>query len=228
MFTPEELAAISRYIDDGERTEATASAIEKVFYAEGQIRMRLVKENAALGSRLEKATAKIARFEERKQEAILQGEFAETGLDSVEVARCLLYYLQQKQAWRMSKSKLQYILFEVYAAWLAGHKERIFIEHPVCTEYGPMFWRVFKQIENLQSPLSADCVRTLGEKNPGVVAICKNAAAKYYDYGDSQLKSYLLKCPAYKEAMPQKNNGKWNGLMQDALILAWKQDQNRG
>lgn len=226
-ITAEEMQALSAYIDEGIRGELTEAAIGKVFYAEGQIRARLAKECASLRAKLDRANTRVERFEEARKEKILQGDFAETGLDSVDVALCLLYYLQQTKTYKLSKAKLQYILFEVYAAWLAGHKERLFIEKPVCTEYGPQFWRVYKKVESLANPVGFEAVNRVASQNAGIAAICKNAAAKYYDYSEAQLKAYLVKCDAYKAALPEKNGGKWNGELDDRLILRWKENQSK-
>ena len=224
-ITKEEMAAISRYIDSGERSDELDSAIGKIFYAEGQIRSRLLREADSLRGRLGRTSAKLERIEDAKKEAVLQGEFGETGLDSVDVAKCLLYYLQGKDSYGLTKSKLMCILFEVYASWLYSKKERIFIEHPVCTEYGPQFWRVYKRINSVREPLGRECVDAVASANPGVAAMCRNAANKYYDYSEKQLQSFIIKCPAYKAALPKNNGGKWNGEMSDRLIYSWKEEQ---
>ncbi len=226
-LSPAEMQAISDYIDEGKKSETLFSATEKIFFAENQIRARLLRETRSLSSRLDRATKRIERIEDEKQGKILQGEFAETGLDSVDVAACLLHYLQENRAYQLTRSKLLHILFEAYAAWLHNRSERLFIEHPVCTEYGPQFWRVFKHIGSTANPVGHDAVKKIAEVNPGVAAFLKNVANKYYDYSESNLKSYVTKCPAYRNALPEKNGGKWNGEMKDTEIYAWKDAQKK-
>lgn len=227
-LTPEEIRAVSLYIDEGVRSEETPAALDKILYAAAQASRRLSAENAALGRRLERSNDRVQRLQAKREEAVLQEEFSETGLDSLAVAKCLLYYLQQQNAWKLSRSKLMYVLFEVYAAWLAGHRERLFVEHPVASEYGPQFWRVFKNIPSTGTPLGREAVEAIAKLNPGVAALCRNAAVKYYDYKESDLQRYICKCPAYRNALPEKNGGKWNGELRDSEIYAWKLDQKKG
>lgn len=225
-LTPEETAAVAAYIDEGRRDEHTASALDKILYAEGQIRRRLAAENATLRHQLERARSKVERLETKREDALRKGDFAETGLDSLAVAKCLLYYLQQKDSWRLTRTKVLHILFLMYASWLAGHRERLFVEHPVASEYGPQFWRVFKNMLSTTTPVDADVVRSMGESNAGVLRLCQNAAAKYCDYSEADLRSFVSKCPAYRNALPENNGGKWSGELSDYEIYQWKKEQS--
>lgn len=167
----------------------------------------------------------IGKYKDREQNRILVGEINETGLDSVDVALALLYQLQQLKTYKLNKYKLQEILYEMYASWLESKKERLFLEHPVATEYGPRFWRVFKRIETI-TPVPQDEWRRIAALNPGVAAFCKNAALKYYDYGENVLNRRFMASKPYKNADTSHNNGKWNKEISDNDIIAWKSREN--
>lgn len=175
------------------------------------------KRNAMLEERLEKVR-------ERREQKILAGEFSETGLDSLDVATALLYQLQQLKTYKLNKYKLQAILYEMYASWLESKKERLFLEHPVATEFGPRFWRVFKRLET-GIAVHYQAWKTFAEKSPAVAAFCKNAAAKYYDYAEGDLSRLFLASAPYKNADKDHNLGKWNKEISDADIYTWKAKQ---
>lgn len=168
---------------------------------------------------------KVNRLVEKRDSKILAGEFKETGLDSYEVAQALLYQLQQVRTYKLTKGKVILILYEMYASWLNSKQERLFLEKPVATEYGPQFWRVWKRL-NVSSRVPYDEYKALAEKNPGVAKFCYNAAQKYFDYSDDTLKHLFMKSKAFKNASKENNGGKWNKEIDDRDIYAWKKEQN--
>lgn len=182
---------------------------------------------------LESMTAKAKTLEERTERYKIllkgnpaEGEFTETGLDSADVADALLYQLQTLRTYKLSRAKVIHILYEMYASWLASKGERLFIEHPVATEYGPMFWRVYKRLDT-RKQVSQDRWESLCASNPGVAAFCRNAARKYYDYSDGDLNKIHMKSRPYKNASKEKNGGKWNKEISDNEIYAWKRENNK-
>lgn len=176
----------------------------------------LTKRNAMLQERLE-------RNRERKEQILVEEGFPEThpGLDSVDVATGLLYQLQQLQTYKLNKNKVILILYEMYCTWLAEKKERLFSEHPVATEYGPQFWRVYKRTNTIVQVEYKDW-KKLCELNSGVAAFCRNAAEKYYDYNNTTLEEKFKKSMPYKNATKDKNDGKWNKEISDNDIYNWK------
>ena len=166
----------------------------------------------------------VQRLREKREQKIDDGQFAETDLDSAEVATGLLFQLQQLKTYKLNKYKLQAILYEMYASWLYSKKERLFLEHPVATQFGPRFWRVYNRVDT-NNTVPYQAWKAFAEKNPAVAAFCKNAAAKYYDYAEGTLNRTFLASKAYKNADESHNNGKWNKDIEDSDIYRWKENQ---
>lgn len=174
--------------------------------------------------RLEK---KLQGKEKVMENELLQDDLPELAFDSVDVACAILYFLQGKGS-KITKTKLICILYEVYAAWLVSHRERLFIEHPVAYEHGPWFWRVSTKIRNVYTPVPKSIVDKIFNENSGVGVLIQRAAEKYHDYSEAELTAYLLKSKPYRNAAKDKNNGKWNKEISDADIYYWKRDQKKG
>ena len=100
-------------------------------------------------------------------------------------------------------------------------KERLCREHPVATEYGPMFWSVYKKI-NPSSRVPYEAWKELCEKNAGIAAYCRNAAQKYYDTKCSELEESFKKSKPYQKASKEYNFGKWNKEISDQDIYEWR------
>lgn len=226
-LTPEQMAAITDYVNDGVRGEHTDAAIWVVQNAFGRICTRMKSETAQQARVITRLRSRIAAHDEKERARVLEGDFGETGLDSVDVAKVLLYHLQQLTTWQLGKDKMMLILFEMYASWLHSKRERLFVEGFVAQEKGPWLWRVAKRIERADIPVHYEQVRALAERNPGVAAFCQRAAQKYYDYGEKQIRDYVLKCPAYRKAAPKEEGAKWNATLDDREIFFWKEEQQK-
>lgn len=222
-LTHEQLDELVKYAAD-EKQIPSAEAIEALNALHSAIQRNAIrllngtmKRNALLEERLDK-------YKSRENTRIEAGEFTDSGLDSLEVATALLYQLQQLKTYKLSKYKLQAILYEMYASWLYSKRERLFIEHPVATEFGPRFWRVLRRLET-GTPVPYSAWRNFTEKSPAVAKFCENAAAKYYDYAEGTLNRMFSSSKAYKNAGKEHNDGKWNKEIADADIYAWKHEQ---
>lgn len=221
QFTEKHLEEIQRFASD-DKALPSSEALEAFnsLYAivQRNVYRNLIgtrKRNAMLQERMDKMV-------ERREERILSGEFGETGLDSADVATALLYQLQQRKTYRLNEYKLQAILYEMYASWLNSKGERLFLEHPVATEFGPRFWRVFKRVDT-KSIVPYHVWKAFAEKSPAVAAYCENAAKKYYDYAEGTLSRVYLASKPYKNAHKDNNNGKWGKELDDKEIRAWKE-----
>lgn len=220
-ITPAELEVIQRYAS-GETREIDPELVERLEHLHNTVTRCIIKTCTGLQKRNALLEERIGKYRDREQQRVTEVGFDETGLDSFVVAQALLYQLQQLRTYKLTRGKVILILYEMYASWLASKRERLFIEHPVATEYGPQFWRVFKRI-NMGQTLTSDAWTDLTEQNPGVAAFCRNAAQKYYDYKESELRDTFMKSAAYRKAARDNNNGKWNGEIRDEDILQWKQ-----
>lgn len=205
----------------GETGNIDATLLEKFDQLHASVTRSVLKSYTGLRKRNALLEERIDKYRDREQQRVAQLGFDETGLDSYEVAQALLYQLQHLDTYKLTKQKVVLILYEMYASWLVSKKERLVIEHPVATEWGPQFWRVYKRI-NVGMTVEPSAWKRLAEMNPGVAAFCKNAAQKYCDYKDSELRNAFVKSAAYRKASKDNNGGKWNGEIRDEDIAAWK------
>lgn len=222
-MTPQELQQLLRFVEkDNQSIDFLKSDANKAFTAlryayerkVNELAVRAAAENFSL-------RRKVERMETKEQKLVEEGVFGETGYDSVDVAWCLLYCLKSKQAFKLTKSKFLGILYEAYASWLGSKKQRLFAEHPVCGEYGPMFWRVFKHVDVNANP-DYRMFENIARQDAGVAKFIQNVANKYYDWAEKDIVGPVLKSLPYRNAMPERNRGKWNGELTDADIYAWK------
>lgn len=219
-LTPEELQQLIRFAED-DRTPVAHEVIAKLNELNAAVQRGVLRRLSGADKRNAMLTERDERRRAEKRSLLQLNEFGETGLDSLEVAKALLYNLQQLRAYRLNRSKVIQILYEMYASWLGSKGERLFTEHPVATAFGPQFWRVYKHIST-DTTEPYDSVRTVAEKNPGVAVFIRNAAAKYYEYGENELNDMFKKTVPYKNATSERNGGKWNAEIKDADIYAWK------
>ena len=223
-ITQQQLDELIRFASD-DRQPASIEAIEALNALHAAVQRNAIRNLEGARKRNAMLKERVAKFTQRKEEAIEAGEFKESGTDSVDVAMALLYQLQQLHTYKLTKYKLNAILYEMYASWLYSKGERLFLEHPVATEFGPRLWRVFKRVETSVS-VSYQAWKRFAESNPPVAAFCKNAAAKYYDHAEGDLNRMFISSKAYKNASKENNGGKWNKEIDDRDIYLWKKEQN--
>lgn len=220
-ITPEELQSIKEFVENN--APVNSETVEKFmalsFATMKKLQQRLYEaknENFKLQRRLE-------HYQKKDKGALPDTvpAFSDTGYDSADIAAALTFCLQELNSYKLNKTKVNLILYEMYASWLASKRQRLFTEHPVANEWGPQFWRVFKRIDP-RIRYQKDSYIKVAEVNPGVAAFIKNAAHKYYDYSLSDLKKLFLNSAPYKNAMPSNNNGKWGKEISDSDIYVWK------
>lgn len=220
-LTQEELTALQAFAR-GESKDIDPDVVKKLSILHAEVELNLLKSYSGTRKRNAMLTERVERYRDKDRVRVAEGNFDETGLDSFEVAQGLLYQLQQLKTYRLTKSKVISILYEMYASWLHSKKERLFLENPVATEYGPQFWRVFKRLDT-RAAVPYQVWKDLCEKKPGVAKFCQNAAEKYYDYKESDLQTPVLKSFPYRNATKENNGGKWGKPLSDAEIYAWKE-----
>lgn len=221
-ITNEELQQIIAFVEDGDEKVMTGGAINKFYALSAALGRKLIETNQTAAKKNFLLERKIDSYRKKEETAVQEGIFEESGLDSVDVALALLYCLQQVKTYQLSQNKLVYILYEMYASWLASKKQRLFVEHPCAHPDGPRFWRVFNRIQNVKSPIPVECYSKIANLSPAIAAFTKRAATKYYDYKESDLKTLFKKSRPYINAMPDKNNGKWSKEITDSDIFVWK------
>lgn len=214
---PRELQMVMDYITEGKK-DILLTDIPKRFNAiHAAFISRLTNDCNETSEKLFKLQRKLDSLNAKKEKDIAEGVFAEAGLDSAEIAQALLYRLQQLKTYKLTKGKVIAILYEMYASWLASKKERLTIEHPVATEYGPQFWRAYNRLD-VKIQMTSEAHDQIKKQNPGVAVFIDNAARKYYDYREEDMKKIFMKSTAYTNATPEHNGGKWNKEMSDIDI----------
>lgn len=223
-LTAEDLQEILAFIKYGKTDVLQTRAIDKLYILASATGEKMREYNQTLQKKMLTMECKLQKYQ-LKETRLPEGTFKDSDLDSVDVAMGLIYCLQQKSTYRLTKTKVTMILYGMYCSWLGSKKERLFIEHPVATSWGPQFWRVYKRLDNLDKRLPDSVYKTLAEKNPGIAVFCRNTANKYYDWKESTLKEHFLNSEPYIHALPKKNE-KWNKEISDAEIYAWKNPSN--
>lgn len=217
MLTIAQLQSLAAFAED-DRAALDLEAYNQLTELCNRVSRNIAKRVTGLQKRNDMLSDRLERFKDKRDEKRALGEFEETGLDSVEVYRALLYCLQQ-HTMNINKTRIMYIMYKMYSSWLASKGERLFLEHPVAQEWGPTLWRVSKRI-NLDK-VGHDEWKALTEKNPGVAAFCRNAADKYFDYPLKDLKAFFIKSAPFKKATPEFNGGKWGTQIDDKEIYLW-------
>lgn len=218
----EELKSILDF-NQGTTKEAPVAAIVKLQRITIEATEALAREASRRALETARLQRHLDRLSAREESAVETGEaFVELGLDSVELANALIALLKEKKTYQLTKDKVELIMFEIYASWLASKKERITVEHPQATPYGPRFWRAYSKMDFNSGD---EAVKRLSDRNPGLAVMVRNAANKYYDYSLSDLERYLKKSEPYKKASPAPG-GKWNTELSDTDIYRWKKSEN--
>lgn len=223
-LTQQQLESLIRFAAD-DKTVPDLAAIEALSDLHHRVQTNVIKHLTGAWKRNSMLQEQMTRIRERENEHAEQGVFEETDRDSFLVARALLYQLQQLKTYKLTKTKVNAILYEMYASWLYSKKARLFTEHPVAAEWGPMMWHAVKKLEP-GDQVSPQEWLDFASRYPAVAAFCKNAAQKYYDIDCSTLYDGFKSTAAYKKASAENNGDKWGTEISDADIYAWKKRQD--
>ncbi len=225
-LTGEQLKSLLSFLEGGDTTALSNGAVDRLYWLVAAVGHKLADIHEEDKKRIFSLERRLDRYKSKEQAAVEQGLFADTGLDSLDVALALLYCLQRLKTYKLTKNKLIYILCEMYASWLGSKKERLFVEHPVCTQWGPQLWRVYKRIDRVGALVPYEYYEKLASQNAAVAAFCKNAAQKYYDWKESDLKELFARSEPYRNALPAHNGGKWNKEISDSDLYLWKANKS--
>ena len=223
-LTYEQLDSLIHFADDDKAT-VDAAAIEALCVLNYTVQKNIAKRFDGMQKRNRMLQERLEKYQQRDNERIEAGCFEDTDRDSLLVARALLYQLQQRRTYKLTKVKVNIILYEMYASWLYSKKVRLFKEHPVAAQWGPMLWHAVKAL-NVSETISHTEWKQFASQSPAVAALCKGAADKYYDINDSTLINDIKATKAYKKASAENNDGKWGKEILDADIFAWKRHQD--
>lgn len=221
IITADELEHLTAFAETGDTEALDTDAAQRLFNLAALVGRRLAEAGTAAAKRNLMLECKLEKYRKRDREAADGNGFTDTMLDSADVALALLYCLQERHPWRLTKSKVMLILYEMYASWLVSKKQRLFIEHPVAAEWGPQMWRAYKHID-VAADVPHECFRRLAEQSSAVAQFCRNAATKYYDCSEDDLRKIFTDSEPYRNALPERNGGKWGRPFSDTEIYAWR------
>lgn len=224
-LTPKELQDIIAYVRDDDTQVLDTGAVERFTNLASALSRKLLEDTRHLSKANGTMRRRLDRYEAREQAAIDSEGFPSLDFDSLDIASALLYQLQQLKTYRLTPEKLNLILYGMYASWLAGKRQRLFLEHPQATPWGPRFWRVFKRISDVNLRVPYELWQNLTEKDTAVAGFIKRYAEKYYDTKEKDLLDFFKKSKPYKNATADKNGGKWNKEIPDSEIFAWKTEK---
>jgi uncharacterized phage-associated protein len=220
-LTPEQMTKITRYIDgekDAEIDDETLALFDALHYK----LHRKIYENL---SREQKKSRRLETKAERLEDKLKAADaadaegFTEAGLDSADVAACLAAETRNVTQKGISRSRMLTLTYMAYVSWLGNKKQRLFLEHPVATQYGPIFWRAYKKV-NPETEADEDAFRRVADQNPGAAAFLRNVAKKYHDADERMMANFIKNSAPYKNALP-KEGEKWCKTIQDDDIYAW-------
>lgn len=221
---PEELSEVLAFVEGPSDAQINPETLLRFYSLHSAVQKKIFSQVVVLRGRNSRLQKKVDKAAEKENMATVPGGFTDTGIDSYDLATALLYQLQQTKTYSLTLNKLILILFEMYSSWLSSKKERICTEHPVHAKYGPMFWRVYNRMRNgsLKTPVPYESWKEFAAGHPSVAAYVRNAARKYFDYPESELRDVFNQSDLCRSTMPESNNGKWNKELPDEEIYKWK------
>ena len=225
-FSPEDFQKIQAFANDESNEVLSTDLPQKFINLAAAFSSRLYRSYNNEKRRAAGAERTISRLRTRLDGRTSSGQFVELDFDSLDLALCIIYLIKERDAC-YSRAKVQYILFEAYARWLADHEERLTSEHPVAQEWGPHFWHISKKCGHVQPVTSVDDFRRVANRNPGVAEFLRNVVNKYADWSDEELKKTFIQSVPYQNARAKKDSmdpgeNKWGREIKDSDIYSWK------
>lgn len=155
----------------------------------------------------------------RDSDRIAAEGYSEAGIDSVELARALVFFASL-EGHSINMSQIQATLFIVYGTWLSGRNERLTRDHPQMWEYGPVFPRAYNQLK--RSPSSGEAeYNSLRESHPEVWRYLGNCFRLYCWTSGCVLNAPLVTASSPWGQTRRENPGKWGAIIEDPLIDDW-------
>lgn len=224
-FSPEELAKIFAY-GNNEPLDSPLSVdlIKRFLGFAAAVQNRSVTDFSRAVAALRERDREIERLSIRCGEMDKAGDFADLEFDSVELAKVIMYTLNEKRI-GYSMRTVNYLLYEAYASWLCRYRERLTKEAPVATEWGPNFWNPMRKIGSVRCVVTREDFSRVAERNAGVAVFLRNVSLRYGDWTESKLRDSFIRTVPYKNALPEHNAGKWNKVIDDADIYAWRKEK---
>lgn len=222
-ITPEALRSILGYLNDKNSPKPEDESLKLWFNLSHALEARLIADFRDARAELATKRRALDRVQRRKERIVEEEEFSELGVDIFDICQALRYCLAEKHV-SLSRMKIMYILYDVYAAWLSSHSQRICLDHPVMTQYGPIFGRAYKRLKGNPPDARKEDLDALKGRSPGLAVLVERAAAKYYDQDETVMRNWLLKSRPCRNAKPQLTGEKWGRELSDKDIYHWKKN----
>lgn len=229
-LSPDELKQLLDFVNDEKTFTLPLDLSQKfsnIFFAFQSKVMKCAKAERARTVRAEaEALRWRQRYEKKSEEEPLPPVTEmpeEQQVSEAAAARCIMYLLQEKHVY-YTRNLIQYYMYHAYCSWLSRNNQHLFKTHPVCQEWGPHFWSAVDAIgipERERPNLNWTALRAVQEANPGVANYLENMVNMYCGVRESDFKARLLESFPYKNALPERNEGKWNGVINDDDIRRW-------
>jgi len=221
-MTAQDIQNIQDWLDGKVPFASAADALKEFRIMHAAVERKALEDLGAATKKTAIQEKRIERLDKSSKKQLAEGNYAELGFDSMEIAQALRHCLREHVgSLQLRKGHTVAIIYEIYSSWLGSKGERITVEHPVATQYGPTFWRVYDKLDKYPAPTLSDFSLVAG-KNPGLAAMIKNAAAKYATYPIRDLMRFHMNNDAYRNADKDHNGGKWNKELDDRDIWLWR------
>ena len=236
-FTQEDVRRLLDYINSDTRTPLEPETARKFTILRDAYGRKVARDLERAAAECARYRKKIEALEARRRTALMQGEYASLNFTAEEIAWALICEMAETSGEaRMTSETLQHLMFMAYSGWLSHYGERICIDRPVCagrtnadgtrTVLGPWFWSAAKKTD-LKAAQTARTMRdSLAQRHPGLARYLRNVARKYGPIRESDLGRHINASEAVRNALPERNGGRWNGTIEDSDIYLWREAEN--
>lgn len=154
-----------------------------------------------------------------KHESSVPVSFNFVELDSVEVARCIIYLLV-KDGIYYTNNTVQFLLYKAYCSWLIKYKERLFEDTAQAQEWGPHFWHVSNKLKDMKKVVANyNDWKNIAGRYPDIAEFLGDVVKQYCSKSEREFKDDVLKDPAFLNAKPSIQGEKWGKKLSDQDIF---------
>lgn len=219
-----QISKIQNWMDG--KAPAPTEELEAYFRLGEAIRRRLLHESTAAVSKAARLEQRLERYREKADADAEQGVFDCLGLDSVELAKAVLWSARKQSLYMDCKTRFRLTVYGVYCTWLGSARQRITIEHPIAQcAYGPTLPKMLDEarVDYRMTPTD-ECYRKICEMEPGLAKTIDNTVSKYLSYGLKDVENYFKgkDTPFAKAAALAAREGKTVAEIPDRDIWLWK------
>lgn len=221
-LTPEEDEMLVKYVNGESDAFLDTEGPEKVMRLARDLSRKMAADLRSAIRERDRLRAKAEALQERRakdlDETLAEGAAPCTGLSATDVAWAVVDACRRGGIW-CSRSKLLLFVYECYCSWMGSKKERLCVDEPVISEYGPQFWSVFKRVDPRAEPPEDALARAYGADS-GIRIFVERVTRKYAGTQARDLAKYYIASEPYRRAA-KAGGGKTNTRISDADIYRW-------